>query len=388
MESGPPSSKRPSSQYVQGRPPPPYSPGRPSLTSGYPPSSGFPPSKFTNPSGMMHSGHTPSGYPSMGYPPTMTNQTRDTQVSRKRPEQVACCDQTYAKSKQGIFKVVLIILSFIAWICVACTPYVKRMFVIGGQTWPFHMVMFFTITANVALIIVYSLFVSGYHRRRKRKPWPTYELYFNAWLTVWFFIAAIIESCNAWRWNYGPYTNSYTNSNHMPGSDTRYDMGVGNNNQGWTHGWDMKRYCQMYKSDCHRRLDATLNYNGYYATHIFVCVALWAAVVLSLVATYLAYQLHCVYTDFINGVKPEKEASLKKGYVAAIKKKLNRPKPPSQKTMTSVNTVPKTKPPSSSKSSRDNQVVKDKSFQPKRTSTKTSRDSRKTTKSVNSSVQV
>ena len=79
--------------------------------------------------------------------------------------------------------------------------------------------MFFTTTASIGLLIVYILFVSGYHRRRKRKvcfqikshffifiqPWPTYELYFNAWLVVWFLAAALTESCHAWRFNYGPY---------------------------------------------------------------------------------------------------------------------------------------------------------------------------------------
>ena len=80
--------------------------------------------------------------------------------------------------------------------------------------------MFFTTTASIGLLIVYILFVSGYHRRRKRKvcfqikphfflffikPWPTYELYFNVWLVVWFLAAALTESCHAWRFNYGPY---------------------------------------------------------------------------------------------------------------------------------------------------------------------------------------
>ena len=52
----------------------------------------------------------------------------------------------------------------------------KKIYPIGGVTWPFHMVMFFTVTANIALIVVYAIFTSGYHRRRKRKPWPTYEV--------------------------------------------------------------------------------------------------------------------------------------------------------------------------------------------------------------------
>ena len=36
-----------------------------------------------------------------------------------------CFDTRYAKSKQGIFKVIQWIISFIAWICIACTPYTK-----------------------------------------------------------------------------------------------------------------------------------------------------------------------------------------------------------------------------------------------------------------------
>lgn len=66
--------------------------------------------------------------------------------------------------------------------------------------------MFLTITAFLALLIVYIIFTSGYHRKRKRKPWPTYELYFNVWLVIWFLTAALIECFNAWRWNYGPHT--------------------------------------------------------------------------------------------------------------------------------------------------------------------------------------
>ena len=55
----------------------------------------------------------------------------------------------------------------------------QRIFV-QGATWPFHMVMFFTIMGWLCVSILYILFTSGYHRRRKRKPWPSYELYFNA----------------------------------------------------------------------------------------------------------------------------------------------------------------------------------------------------------------
>jgi len=323
-------------QYAQGQPPPAYGQPRNSVYSGYPSTVTNTGSQMTRPTG-FYSAQTPSSYP----PTNMTNYTKNTQVSRKRAARVECCDKTYAKSKQGIFKIVLILLSSIAWICVACTPYIKRIFVIGGQTWPFHMVMFFTISAWLALLTVYIIFTSGYHRKRKRKPWPSYEFYFNIWLIVWFASAALIESFNAWRWNYGPHTNRSVNKNHMPSSDVLYDQSVGNNNMGWTHGWDYKRYCQMYRQDCYRRLNAELMYNGYFATHVFVCVCLWVCVVLSVVATYHAYTLHCLYTDMIKGVTGgESKANIKKGYMSAIKKKLKKPKPPSQATQSSVRTVP------------------------------------------------
>jgi len=55
-------------------------------------------------------------------PHTRTNQTRK---NTTRPSDVVCCDQTYAKSKQGIFKLVMLLGSFLAWMCCATTPYVK-----------------------------------------------------------------------------------------------------------------------------------------------------------------------------------------------------------------------------------------------------------------------
>ena len=38
---------------------------------------------------------------------------------------VACCDTAYAKSQQGLFKLGMIILSFITWVTLAFTPYYK-----------------------------------------------------------------------------------------------------------------------------------------------------------------------------------------------------------------------------------------------------------------------
>ena len=59
------------------------------------------------------------------------------------------------------------------------------------------------------------------------------------------------------------------------GSDTRYNQDIGNSNAYYTQGWDFKRYCQLYQADCYKRLQAELHYNGYYATHVWVCCCLW-----------------------------------------------------------------------------------------------------------------
>lgn len=369
------------SQYPNGSMPPAYTPAASTRYTGYTQNQN---SQYGPPSGIPRSAQTPSGYPP-------TNATRI-----KRTESVMCCDATYAKSKQGIFKLVMIILSFIAWLCVACTPYFKRIFVIGGQTWPFHLVMFLTITAFLALLIVYIIFTSGYHRKRKRKPWPTYELYFNVWLVIWFLTAALIECFNAWRWNYGPHTRR-TDVGQMPGSDTRYDYSISNNNQGYAHGWDPKMYCQMHPADCQKRLMAELTYNGYYATHIFVCVCLWVLVVLSMVSSYHAFRLHQIYRNLINGVKPQEKTktNINANYLTAIKHKFKGPKTSGtasgkssagKSTKTSVKTSNSQKSTKTKSSSRTDTLAKE-NFQPVRTSTKTGRDSA-TNKSINSAIDI
>ncbi|CAG5103950.1 Oidioi.mRNA.OKI2018_I69.chr1.g1015.t1.cds [Oikopleura dioica] len=273
----------------------------------------------TNPSGMMHTGMTPK-----------SGNTRRGNTSR--PSDVVCCDQTYAKSKQGIFKLVMLIGSFIAWVCCATTPYVKRIYPIGGVTWPFHMVMFFTVTANLALIVVYAIFTSGYHRRRKRKPWPTYELYFNIWLICWFFSAAMIESFHAWRWHYGPYTAaSYPGMDTNKYSHTSYSQPQSNVPTSYYSGWDMKVWCQRYPADCQRRMNAALYYNPWWPTHIWICINLWILVIVSIVATVYAWKVNKMYKDFIDGVNEKvKDMSTKKdintNYMDQMLSKLSKPK--------------------------------------------------------------
>merc|ERR1712227_789220 len=221
-----------------------------------------------------------SGYnsvPNTGYsmPPNSRPYTKsgyNSKASSRRSnrDNFICFDTRYAKSRQGIFKIVQWIISFIAWICIACTPYMKRIFV-SGVTWPFHFVVFFTIMGWLCVSILYILFTSGYHRRRKRKPWPSYELYFNATMIFWFFTAVMIESFNLWRWNYGPYKEPVNHAGHSAPS-TMYGGAVSSNNQHYYQGWDPKLYCRQRPQECHDYMNAVIYYNPYYPTHIFATI--------------------------------------------------------------------------------------------------------------------
>jgi len=281
-----------------------------SSPTGY---SGIPPVTFGPPGyappGSQYTGQYPAtqSIPVLMPPPAPSTRITKATTARSRAQNNnVCFDTRYAKSKQGIFKVIQWIISFIAWICIACTPYTKRIFV-QGATWPFHMVMFFTIMGWLCVSILYILFTSGYHRRRKRKPWPSYELYFNATMIFWFFTAAMIESFNLWRWNYGPYKEPVNHAGHSAPS-TMYGGAVSSNNQHYYQGWDPKLYCRQRPQECHDYMNAVIYYNPYYPTHIFATICLWVIFGVFIGSTYHAYTLHVDYRNFINGVDQTAES--------------------------------------------------------------------------------
>jgi len=289
-----------------------------------------------------HSGMPPphSNMGTMPYmmpPPMQTNNASQYSraTSRVSRQQVACFDTRYAKSRQGILKVVQFILVMIAWICIACTPYMKRLFV-QGATWPFHFVMFFAITGWLALLAIYIMFTSGFHRRRKRKPWPTYELYFNVTMLFWFFTAAMIESFNVWRWNYGPYKQPISPSQSgNPGG--MYGADIGMNNQHYYNGWDYKQYCRQRPTECHEFLNALVLYNPYFPAHIMATICLWVTFCVFIGSSYHAYTLHVDYKMFIEngGTLGDNSGSSvvtktsSKFTVGRMKKKHSDPKPKS-----------------------------------------------------------
>ena len=80
-------------------------------------------------------------------------------------------------------------------------------------------------------------------------------------MIVWFFTAAMIESFNVWRWNYGPYKANPNQPISGMGNSSfqlRYDKihclgmngygqygGVNSNGYTYTSGWDPKMYCRQ-----------------------------------------------------------------------------------------------------------------------------------------------
>ena len=81
----------------------------------------------------------------------------------KQRKMCGTCDGRYARSRQGLCKVGQIILGMLIWIVIAASPYWKPIFILEGQTWPFHLVMLFIFLPWLATIIMYFIFLSGYH---------------------------------------------------------------------------------------------------------------------------------------------------------------------------------------------------------------------------------
>jgi hypothetical protein len=73
------------------------------------------------------------------------------------------CDGRYARSKQGLCKVGQIVMGFLIWVVIAASPYWKPIFLLEGKTWPFHLTMLFVFLPWLASIIIYLIFLSGYH---------------------------------------------------------------------------------------------------------------------------------------------------------------------------------------------------------------------------------
>ena len=61
----------------------------------------------------------------------------------------------------------------LAFIMVGSTPYWNAFFVAEQVTWPYHLVMLFSILAFLGTLFLYILFVSGQHLECAHIAWPT-----------------------------------------------------------------------------------------------------------------------------------------------------------------------------------------------------------------------
>lgn len=203
------------------------------------------------------------------------------------------CDCNYARSVQGICKIVAIILLGLAWIVIAASPYWRPIFVIGGQTWPFHIVMLISVVVWLATLFMYCLFMSGYHLNMGHYNWPKFELFFNICASLLVLLAACLEAGSVWRWdmrngnvlnggaNGGSYSNYY-----------QYGLRPG---MSFTQTLNFGSYCGSRPQDCRDYFSLLAGNNTYHANHIFGTVFLFFSVIAYLVSTYFAYRTYQVF---------------------------------------------------------------------------------------------
>ena len=76
-----------------------------------------------------------------------------------------CCDfdWRYARSTQGICKIGQIFLGLTVWIAIVASPYWNPLFILEGQTWPFHLTLFAVMSGWIATATCFVIFLSGFH---------------------------------------------------------------------------------------------------------------------------------------------------------------------------------------------------------------------------------
>lgn len=201
------------------------------------------------------------------------------------------CDCNYARSSQGICKIVCILLLGLAWIVIAASPYWRPIFVIGGETWPFHIVMLICVVVWLATLFMYCLFMSGYHLNLGHYNWPKFELYFNIVATLLVLLASCLEAANVWRWDMsnGNVVNpgasgfsNYRQYGYRPGMSFTQTLNFGS-------------YCGNRPQECRDYFSLLAGHNTYHANHIFGTVFLFFSVIAYLVSVYFAYRTYQVF---------------------------------------------------------------------------------------------
>lgn len=168
-----------------------------------------------------------------------TNRSYNSSRTRRTNQGGLCpgCDcsfnSKYAMSMQGLCKALQIVCLLVTWSVIASTPYWRRYFIIGGYTWPFHIVMLLTISLWIATLFLYVMFLLGWHFSYRSIAWPGVELWYNLLGLVAMILAAVLQSMHVWRWD---YRNGLPLQSQMPLGYT------GSRQNGMNWGWRLRDF--------------------------------------------------------------------------------------------------------------------------------------------------
>ncbi|XP_078484646.1 uncharacterized protein LOC100180658 [Ciona intestinalis] len=235
--------------------------------------------------------------PTVDYP---RNGSYPVQYRRRRKKGSMCCgdcDTNYAKSLQGICKVIALILGALTFIIIGASPYFRTIFVMGGVTWPFHVVMLFTIAVWMATAFMYGLFMSGHHLSYPHVAWPKMEFLFNLGMAAVILFAAILEAANVWRWDMtqgivGGMAGGFGGTGGLNSQLSGYGYQQG---MSMTQSINFNSYCVRYPRDCTDYFGLLTGHNSYLGNHIFATVLLFMLLICYLVSTYFAFRTWRVF---------------------------------------------------------------------------------------------
>jgi len=210
----------------------------------------------------------------------------------------------YCTSLQGLCKALQICSLLVTWAVIASSPYWRRYFVIGGVTWPFHLVMLITISTWICCSCLYILFLLGWHFSYRSINWPGVELWYNVSALVGMIAAGTLQSVHVWRWD---YRNGLPLQSQMPaqamGGNRGNFFGGGIGNLGLSGGLGSSNFCggaqgsPSTQRDCMELLQAMAGINQYYGHHIFAAIFLWIIVCEFMVSLWLAYRTYRKFNE-------------------------------------------------------------------------------------------
>jgi len=107
----------------------------------------------------------------------------------------------YAKSVQGVCKILFLLFNIIAIALISATPYAIEVFLLDYVTWPFHVIIWICIFCLIFAGGALMFFVAGKHLDKLNVNWHTMEFALNVILLVGAVTNAVLEFTNLWRWD-------------------------------------------------------------------------------------------------------------------------------------------------------------------------------------------